>query len=417
MLGKVRADDKSSIKTVKLARGTFNVGSPSRAMSVSSGRASVYTPGNANAITPGGGLNSSGLQVLGQIGIVELLEQDERPTFIIDLGNAMDVDSGPLEIAFANAALRASEGLLDLITGHAITDPPVLPLSSTFLEFKQWAISCTKYKDHDALNVGAPSYLYGNTTWTCSTLRNRLRLISGNYRPVSTTAISSSSRVGPKRKQTNAGERLRLTPKINGNSVKSEGNHKDQAEAHDYFGDAGLPSSTAPSPGSASEATETTAASQITETEDIQSLCERFVRADVVPPAELHAFESDDAISRVADEGFFDWTRLPLSPSLPPHIHFAKSVDWAKTSLGSMEHWPAALRGMCNLIMASPHPAAMYWGDEYIAVYNEAYIPLAGQKHPALMGQSYREAWAEIWDDVEDVFESARTTGEATMKV
>jgi hypothetical protein len=59
----------------------------------------------------------------------------------------------------------------------------------------------------------------------------------------------------------------------------------------------------------------------------------------------------------------------------------------------------------------------MYWGDELVAIYNEAYIGLAGHKHPALMGQSYMVAWAEIWDDVKDVFSNARITGEATMKV
>lgn len=67
--------------------------------------------------------------------------------------------------------------------------------------------------------------------------------------------------------------------------------------------------------------------------------------------------------------------------------------------------------------MASPHPAAMYWGEQLVAIYNEAYVYLAGQKHPKLMGQSYSEAWAEIWDDVKDVFSSAQTTGQATMKV
>lgn len=39
----------------------------------------------------------------------------------------------------------------------------------------------------------------------------------------------------------------------------------------------------------------------------------------------------------------------------------------------------------------------MYWGDDLIAIYNEAYIMLAGQKHPTLMGQSYSVAWSEIW--------------------
>lgn len=32
------------------------------------------------------------------------------------------------------------------------------------------------------------------------------------------------------------------------------------------------------------------------------------------------------------------------------------------------------------------------------------------------MGQSYKVAWAEIWDDVKDVFANARLTGQATMK-
>jgi len=75
----------------------------------------------------------------------------------------------------------------------------------------------------------------------------------------------------------------------------------------------------------------------------------------------------------------------------------------------------------------------MYWGEDLVAIYNEgiayhrleyawtdilvAYVLLAGQKHPTLMGQSYREAWVEIWDDVKDVFASAQQTGQATMKV
>ena len=66
--------------------------------------------------------------------------------------------------------------------------------------------------------------------------------------------------------------------------------------------------------------------------------------------------------------------------------------------------------------MGSPHPAAMYWGPKYIAIYNEAYILLAGQKHPWLMGASYKEAWKEIWPELEPVFSGAMQSGQATMK-
>jgi hypothetical protein len=52
----------------------------------------------------------SGLELLGKVGIVELLEQDERPTFIIDVANPANfTPGGPLQIVFANASLRAHE--------------------------------------------------------------------------------------------------------------------------------------------------------------------------------------------------------------------------------------------------------------------------------------------------------------------
>ncbi|KAG9802587.1 hypothetical protein KCU77_g23638, partial [Aureobasidium melanogenum] len=125
----------------------------------------------------------------------------------------------------------------------------------------------------------------------------------------------------------------------------------------------------------------------------------------------------DSSSAGFSQEGpSFDWTRLPVSDSMPPHIKFARSIEWGKTPLGSIEGWSSDLRQMCNLIMASPHPAAMYWGQELVAIYNEAYVMLAGQKHPALMGQRYADAWSEIWPDVKDVFANALNTGEATMK-
>lgn len=52
----------------------------------------------------------SGLQVLGNVGIIELLEQDERPTFIVDVANQVNfLPGGPLQIVFANGSLRAYE--------------------------------------------------------------------------------------------------------------------------------------------------------------------------------------------------------------------------------------------------------------------------------------------------------------------
>ncbi|KAI9719409.1 MAG: hypothetical protein M1812_003480 [Candelaria pacifica] len=414
MLGKVRAEDKSGIKTVKLARGTFNSSSPPRAMSVSSGRGSVYTPGHTSAVTPGSIGAYPGLQVLSHIGIIELLEQDERPTFIIDLGNFTNFRPGPLEIEFANATLRASEELLGSVTGQTSSGSPGSPVSSTFPEFKEWVIGSTK--SQDSPEVPSASFLYGSVTWTSSTLRNRLRLISGNHILDSVPARSPSSSVGLSRISATTVERPKPFANTNGSRNSNDGKDKEAIGDFDYFGDAALPSPTPPTLTTESDNVTNQDKSHTTDRGDRKTLSEQLSRAHVAASVGSEALLTEKATLQAEEEGFFDWTRLPLSQSLPHHIQFARSIDWAATSLGPIDQWPAALRSMCNLIMASPYPAAMYWGDDYIAIYNEAYIPLAGQKHPMLMGQSYKEAWAEIWNDVRDVFASAKTTGEATMK-
>jgi hypothetical protein len=90
--------------------------------------------------------------------------------------------------------------------------------------------------------------------------------------------------------------------------------------------------------------------------------------------------------------------------------------DLANLIPGPIDGWSPDLRGMCNLIMASPHPSAMYWGPEHVAIYNEAYIALAGKKHPELMGKRYSDVWAEIWPAVANVFANALSSAQATMK-
>ena len=119
--------------------------------------------------------------------------------------------------------------------------------------------------------------------------------------------------------------------------------------------------------------------------DDDAFLFDRYPAEHVLSAAAAGNIDSISTLSGPKEVGFFDWTRLPVSDSLPRHIQFARSVDWGKTALGPIDTWTPDLRQMCNLIMASPHPAAMYWGEDLVAIYNEAYVLLAGQKHPTLM--------------------------------
>ena len=73
------------------------------------------------------------------------------------------------------------------------------------------------------------------------------------------------------------------------------------------------------------------------------------------------------------------------------------ALDWSKTPLGPVTGWPPSLRSAVDLCLASPFPTAIYWGPELVLVYNDAWSPILGTKHPAAMGTAGRDVWPDIW--------------------
>ena len=76
-----------------------------------------------------------------------------------------------------------------------------------------------------------------------------------------------------------------------------------------------------------------------------------------------------------------------------------RSHDWAATPLGAIEHWPQSLRTVVDLMLASPGPASIIWGPGRIQLYNDAYIPIAAERHPRLLGRPVAENWSEAHAD------------------
>ena len=417
-MNKNNNEDTGGVRTLKLARGSAGVNSPSRpsAQRTPSGSGKSHSGFSGKAKSPGNVEKPSSLSTLTQSGIVELLEQDDRPTFVLDLVDQANLDPGPLRVVFANASLRASSGVLDSISGAVRHESPGLALGTAFSDFKSWCIMYVK--DHEPLDVVLPTFTYASVVWTSSNLRKRFRVFRGNPLTPKSNLYSNPPSLGlpatsPKSKENDipTGSQLMGFKAI-------------EEEPQDYFGQAGNMLTLQDGDDDGGESGEIARGlriSRLTQPYDLPVPLHSEFHSGSAPLADRSA---NKAVVRReqypmfpnTEQGYFDWTRLVDSPTLPRHIQFAKSIDWASTSLGPIEGWSSELRSMCNLIMASPHPAAMYWGPDYIAIYNEAYIYLAGQKHPQLMGQSYAVAWAEIWDSVKDVFEQATTTGESTMK-
>ncbi|QJW84010.1 hypothetical protein HK414_08970 [Ramlibacter terrae] len=91
------------------------------------------------------------------------------------------------------------------------------------------------------------------------------------------------------------------------------------------------------------------------------------------------------------------------------------ATDWASTPLGPVDGWPRSLRIAVGICLNSRFPMFVWWGDALVNIYNDAYIPVLGKKHPGAFGQPARQWWSDIWDvlgsQVEEVMVHGRPTG------
>jgi len=91
-----------------------------------------------------------------------------------------------------------------------------------------------------------------------------------------------------------------------------------------------------------------------------------------------------------------------------------RSLDWSQTPLGPVQHWPQSLKTAVSICLASRFPIVMYWGPEYVVLYNDAYATILGSKHPWALGQTCRNCWAEIWDTIGPMLDGVVNSGQAT---
>ncbi len=88
--------------------------------------------------------------------------------------------------------------------------------------------------------------------------------------------------------------------------------------------------------------------------------------------------------------------------------------DWSQTPLGPIGTWSVSLRMMVSFLLANRFPLLLWWGPQFISIYNDAYRPILGNKHPKSMGQPVSECWAEIWDILKPLIEKPFSGGPAT---
>ncbi|HVA12722.1 MAG TPA: PAS domain S-box protein [Stellaceae bacterium] len=103
-----------------------------------------------------------------------------------------------------------------------------------------------------------------------------------------------------------------------------------------------------------------------------------------MPPRELGLMTADAS------------DRMPVSEM----AQRVRDFDWARTPLGPRAGWSPSLTLIVEVILASGFPMAVRWGSDLITIYNDAYRPILGDKHPAALGLPTRDVWPEIFDEL-----------------
>ncbi|KAJ4298680.1 hypothetical protein N0V88_003711 [Collariella sp. IMI 366227] len=286
--------------------------------------------------------------------IIDLLEADPRPSFIVAL------DPLSPTVVYTNPAFAAYPALLELITAHGEECGPL------------WKWITGAPAPCGALSAphgGRPAFSYSNVFWTRSVVHEQMVVVGANEQiPLSEPprkvrldiVASQPGGIAPPR-------RIMPTTEPDAAAVTAE---KEKEKA-----------------------TENPAISLF-----LPELEQRTKSTPVVlpvnpkerPPSRAEAVQSLGRSK--SDPG---WILPDTMPEQRPFLEDINSVDWAATPLGPMSSWHHRLDETVQLILVDSRPIAIYWGPSYITIYNEAFSKLCGSKHPAMLGMSVQDAWAE----------------------
>lgn len=285
---------------------------------------------------------------LGSVGIVDLLEADPRPTFIVDLAGATEVSEQKSPVAYYNPALAACPDLVDLLQGPRAEHAALWEWATA--SFRSTNLSKAR-SFSSSVSPSSPFY-YLNAQWSKCLVQQRWLVVGTNEQP------SSADRP----------RKVRLDSQKGSFGVSGSANKVAYTAApHETTIPHDRRSHSLPVPATAGEPV-----------------------PEPVPSPQRMSVEPD-------------WVLPEIAPDQGSYLDVIASVDWASTSLGHPNAWPPLLKQTFNQILADSRPIAIYWGEHYAFLYNEAFSKLCGSQHPGLLGRPVEEAWPGAGAELKDL--------------
>ena len=114
------------------------------------------------------------------------------------------------------------------------------------------------------------------------------------------------------------------------------------------------------------------------------------------------------------DDGGTPWAHDPVFACSGEMAERMRAHPWLDDALGAPEQWPAVLRTTVSMVLRSKYPMTLTWGEQFLMLYNDAYVPVLGDKHPAALGRPLSEQFPEIWGAIGPMQDAVLRGAEAT---
>ncbi|GAB3767232.1 hypothetical protein GCM10028796_28140 [Ramlibacter monticola] len=90
-----------------------------------------------------------------------------------------------------------------------------------------------------------------------------------------------------------------------------------------------------------------------------------------------------------------------------------RAVDWSATALGNVRDWPQSLKAIVATMLHSRFPTCIFWGGEFLQIYNDAWTSILGAGHPAAAGLPARATWGGAWAGQVAAYRAVLQTGQS----
>ncbi|SNR60646.1 SpoIIE family protein phosphatase [Blastococcus mobilis] len=85
--------------------------------------------------------------------------------------------------------------------------------------------------------------------------------------------------------------------------------------------------------------------------------------------------------------------------------------DWSSTPLGAQESWSPTLRTVVSTVLNSRFGMLLMCGPELVMIYNDAYGPALGNRHPMALGERVADVWSDVWADIKGMIDEVFAGG------